>query len=66
MAEGKIKWFNDKKGYGFIQTESQGDVFVHYSAIAGTGFRSLAEGESVIFEVEQGAKGPQAVNVRKA
>lgn len=65
MAEGHVKWFNDKKGYGFIETETQGDVFVHYSAIEGSGFRSLSEGEQVSFEVEQGSKGPQAVNVQK-
>jgi CspA family cold shock protein len=66
MAEGRVKWFNDKKGYGFIETDAQGDVFVHYSAIEGSGFRSLAEGEQVRFEVEQGSKGPQAVKVTKA
>jgi cold shock protein len=66
MAEGRVKWFNDKKGYGFIETDAQGDVFVHYSAIEGSGFRSLAEGEQVRFEVEQGSKGPQAVKVSKA
>jgi cold shock protein len=65
MAEGRVKWFNDKKGYGFIETDSQGDVFVHYSAIEGAGFRSLSEGETVRFEVEQGSKGPQATNVKK-
>ena len=65
MAEGRVKWFNDKKGYGFIETEAQGDVFVHYTAIEGAGFRSLSEGELVQFEVEQGSKGPQAVNVQK-
>lgn len=65
MAEGKVKWFNDKKGYGFIETKDQGDVFVHYSAIAAQGFRSLSEGEPVSFEVESGPKGPQAVNVVK-
>ena len=65
MAEGRVKWFNDKKGYGFIETEAQGDVFVHYSAIEGAGFRSLTEGELVQFDVEQGTKGPQAVKVQK-
>jgi len=65
MAEGHVKWFNDKKGYGFIETAAQGDVFVHYSAIEGSGFRSLSEGEMVSFEIEQGTKGPQAVNVQK-
>jgi CspA family cold shock protein len=60
---GTVKWFNDAKGYGFIQRESGGDVFVHYSAIVGEGFRSLAEGQKVEFEVEEGLKGPQAKNV---
>jgi CspA family cold shock protein len=65
MAEGRVKWFNDKKGYGFIETSDQGDVFVHHTAIVGEGFRSLSEGEQVSFEVERGPKGPQAVNVKK-
>jgi cold shock protein len=67
MPEGRVKWFNDKKGYGFIETKDQGDVFVHYSAILsdGGGFRSLSEGEQVSFEVERGPKGPQAVKVKK-
>jgi cold shock protein len=65
MAEGRVKWFNDKKGYGFIETQDQGDVFVHHSAILSEGFRSLGEGERVSFEVERGPKGPQAVNVKK-
>lgn len=65
MAEGRVKWFNEKKGYGFIETDSQGDVFVHYSAIDGAGFRTLTEGELVSFDVEQGSKGPQAVKVQK-
>ncbi len=65
MSEGRVKWFNDKKGYGFIVTEDQGDVFVHYSAIAGEGFRSLNEGDRVSFNVEVGSKGQQAVNVLK-
>jgi CspA family cold shock protein len=63
MAQGTVKWFNDRKGYGFIQREDGTDVFVHHSAIAGTGFKSLAEGEQVTFEVEQGPKGLAAVNV---
>ncbi|MEW6218136.1 MAG: cold-shock protein [Thermodesulfobacteriota bacterium] len=65
MAEGKVKWFNDSKGYGFIEQENGPDVFVHFSSIQGTGYRSLAEGEKVRFEVVQGAKGPQAANVTK-
>jgi CspA family cold shock protein len=60
---GIVKWFNDAKGYGFIQREIGGDVFVHYSAISGEGFRSLFEGQRVEFEVEEGLKGPQARNV---
>ena len=60
---GTVKWFNDAKGYGFIQRDSGGDVFVHYSAILGTGFRSLVEGQRVEYEVEEGFKGLQARNV---
>lgn len=65
MAKGVVKWFNDKKGFGFIEQENGDDVFVHFSAIQGDGFKSLAEGQQVSFEVSQGAKGPQAVNVSK-
>ena len=66
MAErGTVKWFNNEKGYGFITRESGGDVFVHYSAIQATGFKSLDEGEPVEFDVTPGARGPQAANVRK-
>ena len=65
MATGKVKWFNDAKGYGFIEQENGRDVFVHFSAIDGEGFKSLTEGQLVEFEVENGAKGPQAVNVKK-
>ncbi len=61
---GTVKWFNDAKGYGFISRESGGDVFVHYSDIQGSGFRSLREGQRVEFSVEQGDKGPKAANVR--
>ena len=66
MAKGTVKWFNDSKGFGFIAQESGPDVFVHYSAITGEGFKTLAEGQAVEFEVTQGPKGPQASNVRKA
>ncbi len=65
MAKGVVKWFNDKKGFGFIEQENGDDVFVHFSAIQGDGFKTLAEGQQVSFEVTQGAKGPQAVNVFK-
>ncbi len=62
---GKVKWFNDAKGYGFIERPDGDDVFVHYTAIAGTGFRSLSEGQEVEFEVVDGPKGKQAANVSK-
>jgi CspA family cold shock protein len=65
MAEGTVKWFNDSKGYGFISQEGGKDVFVHHEAIQSEGFRTLAEGDRVQFEVVQGPKGPQAANVRK-
>jgi len=65
MAEGTVKWFNDRKGFGFIQREDGTDVFVHHSAISGSGFKSLTEGEHVTFEVEKGPKGLAAVNVVK-
>jgi cold shock protein len=64
MAVGTVKWFNADKGYGFIQPESGEDVFVHFSAIQTSGYRSLNEGQTVEFEVAQGPKGPQAANVR--
>jgi CspA family cold shock protein len=64
MAKGTVKWFNDSKGYGFIQGEDGRDVFVHFSGIAGSGFRSLREGQQVEFEVTQGPKGDQASNVK--
>ena len=64
MAQGTVKWFNDSKGFGFIQRDDGPDVFVHFSAIVGTGFRSLTEGQAVEFEITQGPKGPQATNVK--
>ena len=64
MAVGTVKWFNADKGYGFIQPESGEDVFVHFSAIQMSGYRSLNEGQTVEFDVAQGPKGPQAANVR--
>jgi cold shock protein len=65
MAQGRVKWFNDAKGYGFITQEGGEDVFVHYSAIQAQGFKSLSEGDVVEFEVTRGPKGLQAANVRK-
>lgn len=67
MAQGKVKWFSQEKGYGFITPDDGGeDLFVHFSAIQGSGFRKLEEGEKVTYEVGQGQKGPQAQNVSKA
>ncbi len=63
MTNGIVKWFNDRKGYGFIEQEGGPDVFVHHSGINGNGFKSLAQGDRVSFDTEQGQKGPAAVNV---
>jgi CspA family cold shock protein len=66
MSTGKVKWFNESKGYGFIEPDGGGrDVFVHYSAIQGEGYKTLSEGQLVEFEITQGEKGPQAANVMK-
>lgn len=64
MSEGKVKWFNESKGFGFIETDEGKDVFVHFSAIQGTGFKTLAEGQRVSFDIEKGQKGPAAANVK--
>ena len=65
MAQGTVKWFNDSKGFGFITGEDNSDVFVHHASIMGNGFKSLAEGDNVSFDTEQGPKGPKAINVVK-
>ncbi|MDQ0176120.1 cold-shock protein CspD [Bacillus chungangensis] len=65
MQNGKVKWFNNEKGYGFIEVEGGDDVFVHFTAIQGEGFKTLEEGESVTFEIVEGNRGPQAANVEK-
>lgn len=66
MAKGSVKWFDDRKGYGFIARDGEKDIFVHFSAIQGDGFKTLSEGEEVEFEVVNGPKGEQATNVTKA
>ncbi len=66
MVQGKVKWFNAEKGFGFIEREGGDDVFVHFSAIQGDGFKSLDEGQKVTFDIEQGQRGAQAANVVKA
>ncbi|MFJ5712915.1 cold-shock protein [Neobacillus sp. NPDC093127] len=66
MEHGKVKWFNSEKGFGFIEREGGEDVFVHFSAIQGEGYKSLDEGQEVTFDIENGQRGPQAVNVHKA
>jgi CspA family cold shock protein len=65
MKQGTVKWFNDSKGFGFITAEDNSDVFVHHTSIQGNGFKSLAEGDKVSFDTEQGPKGPKAINVVK-
>lgn len=65
MNKGTVKWFNESKGFGFITKDDGGDVFVHYTAIEGNGFKSLSEGQAVSFEIVDGPKGPKAVNVTK-
>jgi CspA family cold shock protein len=64
MVKGTVKWFNDKKGFGFLSREDGTDVFVHHTSIQGDGFKTLSEGQQVEFEVQDGPKGPQAVNVK--
>ena len=65
MPTGKVKWFNDSKGFGFITSDEGGDLFVHYNDVEGDGFKTLAEGQAVEFEVEQADKGPRATSVKK-
>jgi len=65
LPEGTVKWFNEAKGYGFITTEENGDIFVHYSSIQGNGYKTLSEGQRVSFDIEEGPKGLKAINVVK-
>ncbi|MDO9288093.1 MAG: cold shock domain-containing protein [Thermodesulfovibrionales bacterium] len=65
MSKGAVKWFNESKGFGFITTDEGSDVFVHFSSISGDGFKTLAEGDAVSFDIEKGPKGPRAINVAK-
>lgn len=65
MTTGRVKWFNDSKGFGFLEQEQGGDIFVHFSAISGEGFKSLAEGDAVSFDIVKGPKGLQAANVTR-
>ena len=65
MTQGTVKWFNDSKGFGFITAENNSDVFVHHTSIQGNGFKTLAEGDKVSFDIEKGPKGPKAINVVK-
>lgn len=66
LATGKVKWFNDKRGYGFISQDDGQDIFAHYSSIEGSGFKTLSEGETVTFEVEESSRGPEAKNIQRA
>ena len=65
VATGKVKWFNDKRGYGFISQDDGQDIFAHYSSIEGSGFKTLSEGETVTFDVEESSRGPEAKNIQR-